>query len=98
MKLKRNTLIILSSVVGLALVLVACGKGTTSTSGPTGTTSGQTLMQERCTACHSTDRITSAHKTSDQWKTTVGRMVGKGAQLNTQEQQTLIDYLAQTYP
>jgi len=64
----------------------------------TTTLDGQTLLQERCTVCHTLDRVTSAHKTADQWKTTVGRMVGKGAQLDAQEQQTLIDYLAQTYP
>jgi len=64
----------------------------------TTTLDGQTLLQERCTVCHSLDRVASKHKTADQWKATVERMVGKDAQLNAQEQQTLIDYLAQTYP
>lgn len=66
---------------------------------PTTTTlDGQTLLQERCTVCHSLDRVASKHKTADQWKATVERMVGNGAQLDAQERQTLIDYLAQTYP
>ncbi|MDI6770867.1 MAG: hypothetical protein QMD04_14495 [Anaerolineales bacterium] len=64
----------------------------------TNTFDGQTLLQERCTVCHSLERVASKHKTADQWKTTVGRMVGEGAHLDAQEQQTLIDYLAQTYP
>ena len=59
---------------------------------------GQTLLQERCTVCHDLNRVTSAQKTADQWTTTIERMVGKGAQLNAQEKQTLIDYLGQTYP
>jgi hypothetical protein len=41
--------------------------------------------------------VTSAHKTIAEWTTTVDRMVGKGAQLNTQETQILIDYLAVNY-
>jgi len=54
-------------------------------------------MQERCSVCHSTDRITSAHKTAAEWTTTVERMVSNGAQLDPQEQQTLIGYLAANY-
>jgi hypothetical protein len=34
---------------------------------------------------------------ADRWKTTVERMVNNGAQLSSQEQQTLVDYLAQNY-
>jgi hypothetical protein len=54
-------------------------------------------MQNRCSVCHSTDRITSAHKTADEWKSTVTRMISHGAQLNATEEQTLLDYLAATY-
>ena len=54
-------------------------------------------METRCSACHSLDRIKSAHKTADQWKTTVDRMIKNGATLTSQEEQTLIDYLAQNY-
>jgi len=35
--------------------------------------------------------------TADQWKTTVDQMINRGAQLNPQEEQTLITYLAQNY-
>jgi cytochrome c5 len=59
---------------------------------------GQTLLQERCTACHTLNRVVSAHKTADQWAAAVGRMIGKGAQLSAEEKQVLVDYLAKTYP
>ena len=59
---------------------------------------GQTLLQDRCTVCHTLTRVTSAHKTAAQWETTVVRMVGKGAVLSAEEQDFLIQYLAQTYP
>jgi cytochrome c2 len=79
------------------LFLAACGSSqqTTTTSG--GAPDGQTLMQERCSVCHSLDRVSSAHKTSDQWKTTVDRMISHGANLTSTEERTLVDYLAQNY-
>jgi mono/diheme cytochrome c family protein len=63
-------------------------------------TEGASLLEARCTACHSIDRIDrvkQAKKTRDQWAQTVTRMVGKGAQLNAAEQSTAIDYLSKTY-
>ena len=103
---KRTTSLIsiLLLVLLVGTFLTACGASQTPAAASTGsqpaatTLDGQALLQERCTVCHNLDRVTSAHKTADQWKTTVERMVGKGAQLDAQEQQTLIDYLAQTYP
>ena len=102
---KRTTSLIgvLLLVLLVGAFLAACGASqppaaSTGSQPPVTTLDGQALLQERCTVCHNLDRVTSAHKTADQWKTTVERMVGKGAQLDAQEQQTLIDYLAQTYP
>ena len=59
---------------------------------------GNTLMQERCTRCHTTGRITGKSGSLEEWTTTVDRMIGKGAQLDAVERETLIQYLAQTYP
>jgi cytochrome c5 len=58
---------------------------------------GAALLAERCTVCHGLDRVTSAQKTREQWEQTVARMVGKGAELNEEEQKILIAYLAETY-
>lgn len=58
---------------------------------------GESLLQERCTSCHSLSRVTQAQKTREEWEQTVTRMVGKGAQLNADEQAALIEYLAETY-
>jgi mono/diheme cytochrome c family protein len=91
------------SIISLILLFLLCGfilascGGGNSTPSTSGGTDGQSLMQDRCSVCHSVDRITSAHKTLDQWTTTVDRMINHGAQLNATEQQTLIDYLAATY-
>jgi hypothetical protein len=55
------------------------------------------LMNTRCNKCHSLERVTSAHKTSDQWNQTVTRMISNGATLTTEEQKVLVAYLAKTY-
>ena len=84
----------LSMVLVLLIGTLVASCGTSNTPVPL---DGQTLMQERCSVCHSLARVTSTHKTVDQWTVSVQRMVARGAQLNAQEQQTLITYLASNY-
>jgi cytochrome c5 len=62
-----------------------------------GSGNGEALLKDRCTKCHSLDRVTSAKKSSADWETTVARMVGKGAKLTSDEQKVLVEYLAKTY-
>ncbi len=105
--MSKRTLFFISifSLVLLAGALLASCKSTSapatstpSSGGNTGSSlDGQALMQQRCSVCHSLNRITSAHKTADQWKTTVDRMISHGAELTPQEEQVLVDYLAQNY-
>jgi cytochrome c5 len=59
---------------------------------------GKSLLEEQCTVCHDLGRVERAKKTEEEWKTTVERMVGKGAQLNEVEQELVIKYLTETYP
>jgi len=59
---------------------------------------GKTLLEERCTECHDLSRVTNKSKTLEEWKTTVERMVNKGSDLDMDEQEILIRYLAETYP
>jgi hypothetical protein len=100
----RNHKIVLFAclLTGFAILLMACGTASAvatsaPASGSSGSPDGQTLMQQRCSICHSVGRVTSQHETADQWRSTVNRMVANGAQLNSREEQTLIDYLAQNY-
>jgi len=58
---------------------------------------GQALVQQRCIQCHGLGRIQQASKTEAEWATTVARMVGKGANLSPEEQEAVIQYLAETY-
>ncbi len=58
---------------------------------------GQLLVEERCTRCHTVERIERASKTEEEWRATVERMVGKGAELTTAEQDAVIDFLVASH-
>jgi hypothetical protein len=94
---KGHSVIIFFTLIVLitSILLSACGQSASSQSSTPA--DGQTLLQERCSVCHSTNQITRLRGTTDQWTMLVDDMIGRGAQLNTTERQTLIDYLAQTY-
>ena len=98
----KTILIACILLIILGMLLAACSsKGgataTQSSGSPSTTLDGATLVNTRCNRCHSLDRVTSAHKTADQWKTTVTRMLSNGAQLTPDEENVLIAYLAKTY-
>jgi cytochrome c5 len=93
-------------VVLLGWLLAACGAAEEKTVVPTTeqeevtpvVLEGKTLLEERCTQCHGLGQVEQASKTEEEWKATVERMVGKGAQLDETEQELVIQYLAETYP
>jgi hypothetical protein len=94
-------------LLGLLLgsLLAACG-AEEKTAVPTpeqeeaapGTLDDKSLVEERCAECHDLGRVEQAMKTEEEWKATVERMVGKGAQLSQEEQTLVIQYLAEAYP
>jgi len=95
--MNKHTIPLISFLLLILLagaLLVSCGKSSSSSSSAS---DGQSLMQERCSVCHSLNRTISKHKTAAQWTTTVQRMVKHGAKLDSQEQLTLIDFLSANY-
>jgi cytochrome c5 len=101
---KRSLIaIIVVSLVLLGAFLAACGETPQETTTPVTeqeptALDGQSLVEERCTECHGLGTATGASKTEEEWRATVERMVGKGANLDAEEQQAVIQYLAETYP
>jgi cytochrome c5 len=65
---------------------------------PSGTLDGATLVQERCTQCHTLDRVKAKSESRANWAMIVDQMIANGASLNDQEKQAVIDYLAAEYP
>lgn len=58
---------------------------------------GATLLETRCSVCHSADRPKGARKTRAEWERTVTRMISNGAQLAESEKTILVEHLAKTY-
>jgi mono/diheme cytochrome c family protein len=92
-------------LVGLVILglVVACGGAQEEPAAPPPTEepaaglSGEELLQDRCTQCHTLDRVETASMTQDEWQGTVERMIGKGAQLTDAEAQVLVQYLTKNY-
>jgi hypothetical protein len=104
---KRMAAVVTMALVVLLLAsfVVACGAPQEETPVPTqeekpapSTLDGKTLVEERCIQCHDLGRVERAKKTEEEWKATVERMVGIGAQLDQAEQELVIQYLTETYP
>ena len=94
----RKNLVAYGLAVALILsasLLLACG-GPAPAAAPS-SSEGASILGERCTVCHSLDRVEQKQKTREEWTTTVTRMIGKGAELSESEQATVIDYLTETY-
>ncbi|MDZ4160145.1 MAG: hypothetical protein U1B80_10215 [Anaerolineaceae bacterium] len=53
----------------------------------------EALILEKLNGCHTIARVLGASKTREQWEVTLDRMIGKGAKINEEEKQIIIDYL-----
>ncbi len=59
---------------------------------------GEALLEERCTDCHSLDRVAQRSYTREQWENTVDRMIDRhGAELDDEEREVVLDYLVENY-
>lgn len=83
----------------LTTLLMSCGgpEEPTQVPAPPPTMRAAELLHDRCTACHTLDRVEAATKTEAEWDATVERMRGKGAELTDDEAQTLVEHLVEEY-
>jgi cytochrome c5 len=103
----RSIAILIAICLATTALVVACGSGSSQPtqapsspaqpSGETLASDGATLLETRCSVCHSADRAREASKTHEQWDQTVTRMIGHGAQLTEAEKTVLVDYLAANF-
>ena len=61
-----------------------------------GTLNGQALVEDRCTACHGLGPVKRKH-TAVEWQEIIAIMMDQGAQLNADEQATVLKYLTTNY-
>ncbi len=95
---QRHSFIVFISLCAI-LLLSACSSGATGSPTTAATTSldGATLVQERCSVCHPLTRVESTRHSAAEWKLIVDTMIARGAQLNAQEETSVIDYLAANF-
>lgn len=58
---------------------------------------GEALVEERCTTCHTRERVDEQDKDEAGWTATVDRMISYGLELTDEERQAVIDYLVETH-
>ena len=99
--MKRYSVLLIPLILLFSLVLTACNKPSTSepTSAPnqSAVVDGKTLLETRCTACHTLDRVNEKQATADQWQATVTKMISNGAKLTNEEEAILVQYLADNF-
>jgi cytochrome c5 len=89
----RHSAIVLAGLT-LAFAATGCAAQAPVTSKAGETPDGATLVQQRCTRCHPSDRIDAARHDRAAWQATVDRMRGKGAVLDASEAATVVQYLS----
>lgn len=87
----------LAACASSATTQPAASQPTASGGGGVAAADGKTLLEQRCTTCHSLERVTREGGNADHWTRTVNQMVQKGANLTAEEQKILVAYLAETY-
>jgi hypothetical protein len=91
-------IITLSVFLVMTIFTTACASSTpTTTPAPTTILSGSALVQERCTVCHPLTVVERSKRSAADWKLIVEMMVSRGAQLNSEEKTTVINFLAANY-
>lgn len=86
------------ALVVCALILAGCSGSASSPPAATGQVDAAALIAERCTRCHTTERIDLAEHDRAGWQATVDRMVARGARLDEAEKAAVVDFLAQRRP
>ncbi|HOV90224.1 MAG TPA: photosystem P840 reaction-center cytochrome c-551 [Syntrophorhabdaceae bacterium] len=56
------------------------------------------LFEKKCSSCHGLNKVKSAQKKPDEWKTTVERMMGKkNSNISHEDAKVIIEYLSKTH-
>jgi competence ComEA-like helix-hairpin-helix protein len=58
---------------------------------------GQAIVQQKCASCHALKVVTGKKASRQQWSTIVDRMITRGADVDDDDIDTLLDYLAKNF-
>jgi Spy/CpxP family protein refolding chaperone len=72
-------------------ILAACSQ--TAATPSTEKSEAEILIDERCSPCHSANKVYSENLTQEQWSAVFDDMIAKGAEVNDAEKTLMIDWL-----
>lgn len=84
---KRMLILSLIGMILLALI-VSCAQST-----PLPATDPEALIIEKCSDCHSSDRVFSADYSEEGWSEVIDEMIEKGADVTVDEKDVMIEWL-----
>jgi mono/diheme cytochrome c family protein len=58
---------------------------------------GKAIVQRTCVSCHALKVVTSKRATKEQWTAVINLMLSKGADLDDDEVDVVVDYLAKNF-
>lgn len=90
--------IVVSALLVLSITAVGCSTAEPNgggSSAPTEQNPAAQLAQQKCTMCHTFERVEDADKDQAGWEETVNRMEDNGLVITEEEKQQIIDYLAE---
>ena len=77
------------------LLLATAPAATAAKSLPPG--KGKAIVERTCASCHAIKVVTTKKASKDQWATIVDQMLSKGADLNDDEVEIVVDYLGKNF-
>jgi cytochrome c1 len=89
--MKQNFLWITIIVIIAVCVLAACTQATDTPSADK--SEAEVLIDERCSSCHSANKVYSENLSRDEWSTVFDDMIAKGAEVNESEKALMIEWL-----
>jgi hypothetical protein len=91
----KAQLLVAVASIGVGVIVLACSAPASPEATGAPADDAATLVEERCSRCHNLAGIEGASKTREEWQRTVTRMIEKGAELSADEQEVVVDYLAE---
>ena len=58
---------------------------------------GKAIVQRTCVSCHALKVVTTKRATKEQWSAVINLMLSKGADLDDDEVDVVVDYLAKNF-
>jgi len=83
------------ALAAIAAVGVMAAAGCSGSARKAGVAKPESLLDTRCAECHELTRVMKARFDRAGWEKVVDQMVKRGARLNVDERQVLIDYLSE---